>query len=361
MTDGVAAIAPASGYSGRLGAFRRRLARRGTPEGIRITRVGLWFVLFTVLVTVAATNTGNNALYLVLSCMLALLVVSGVVSRWNLRHLDTRIETPGDLYARRPFELLFTITHRGRRMPRWLLLFSIERKGPARLVPYLPAGKSAHGSLDLMIPRRGRRRIEAAHFSSLFPLGLFRKGMRYPLEAELLVFPELFPPGAIDALPAGVSGDDASTRAGWGHELHALRSYRSGDDPRAIHWKKSAQSGSLVFMERASEESERLSIVFDNATGRLTDAAAEEHFEHLVSEAATAAVDHLAKGFEVELVTRDRRIGFAAGARQRRAILEHLAVVEPRPRAPERAALLGGDRRARMLHLALAESQEGGA
>ena len=185
--------------------------------------------------------------------------------------------------------------------------------------------------------------------------------MRYPLEAELLVFPELFPPGAVDALPAGVAGDDASTRGGWGHELHALRAYRSGDDPRAIHWKKSAQSGALVFMERASEESERLSIVFDNATGRLADAAAEEHFEHLVSEAATAAVDHLARGFEVELVTRDRRLPFAAGSRQRRAILEHLALVEPRPKADLSAGLLGGDRRARTLHLSLAATAEGEA
>jgi hypothetical protein len=49
----------------------RRWRLRPTPEGIRITKVGLWFVLFTVIVGVAATNTGNNALYLVLSTMLA--------------------------------------------------------------------------------------------------------------------------------------------------------------------------------------------------------------------------------------------------------------------------------------------------
>jgi uncharacterized protein (DUF58 family) len=347
-----------AGVRGWMRATRTRLERRGVPEGIRITRVGLWFVLFTVIVAVAATNTGNNALYLVLACMLSLLVVSGVVSRWNLRHLETAIDTPGDLYAKRPFELGFTITNRSRRIPRWLLLFSVERKGAARLIPYLPPGKSARGTLDFIVPRRGRRRIEAAHFSSLFPLGLFRKGMRYPASVDLLVYPELFPAGAIEAQPAGTTGDDASSRAGWGHELHALRAYRSGDDPRAIHWKKSAQAGALVFMERANEESERLSIVFDNATGKLRDAAAEERFEYLVSEAATAAVDHLARGFEVELVTRDRRLPFGAGSRQRRAILDYLALVEPRPKAaPGSAAAVfrGGDSRARVLRLSFGE------
>lgn len=335
---------------------RERWGRRGTPEGIRITRVGLWFVLFTVIVAVAATNTGNNALYLVLASMLALLVVSGVVSRWNLRHLETSVEAPGDLYARRPFELPFTITNRSRRLPRWLLLFSLEKKGATRLVPYLPRGKRAHGAIEYMASRRGRLRIEAAHFSSLFPLGLFRKGMRYPLAVDLLIFPELFPPGAIDARPAGATGDDSAGRSGWGHELRALRPYRSGDDPRGIHWKKTAQSGALVFMERENEESERLSILFDNATGRLADAAAAARFESLVSEAATAAVDHLARGYEVELVTRDGLLPFGGGARQRRAILETLALVEPRPKVNAARPLGGGDGRARTLRLSLAEA-----
>jgi uncharacterized protein (DUF58 family) len=328
-------------------AFR---ARRGIPEGIRITRIGLWFVLLTVVVAAAATNTGNNALYLVLSCMLALLAVSGVASRMNLQRLSVTVESPGDLFARRPFDLPFAITNRSRHWARWLLLFSVTPQGPARLVPHLPAGKSARGTLELLLPRRGRHRLEFAHFSSLFPVGLFRKGMRFRLGIELLVFPELFAAGGFELQPSGLTGDDSSPRLGWGHELHALRGYRTGDDPRGIHWKKSAQTGALVFMERESEESRRLSIVFDNGTGRLADPAAESRFEHLVSEAATAAVDHLARGYEVELVTRDGVLAFGLGSRHRRAILEQLALVEPRPR--QRTELHSSDPGARSLHLA---------
>ena len=352
-------MAPASGAADVVAArslsalWRRwvdRRARRGIPEGIRITKVGLWFVLLTVVVAAAATNTGNNALYLVLACMLAMLVVSGVVSRMNLQHLAVTVESPGDLFARRPFHLPFAITNGSRRWSRWLLLFSVTAKGPSRLVPHLPAGKSAHGNLELLLPRRGRHRLESAHFSSLFPLGLFRKGMRVPLDCELLVFPELFAAAGLEVQPTGLAGDESSPRPGWGHELHALRGYRLGDDPRGIHWKKSAQTGALVFMERESEESRRLSIVFDNATGRLADAAAEGRFEHLVSEAATAAVDHLDRGYEVELVSRDETLPFGVGARHRRAILERLAVVEPRPR--QRSELRSSDPGARSLRLA---------
>lgn len=361
-------MAPAAGADAFAPAARRlpvriwrRLvearSRRGIPEGIRITKVGLWYVLLTMVVAAAATNTGNNALYMVLACMLAMLVVSGVVSRMNLQRLAVAVESPGDLFARRPFALPFTIVNRSRRWSRWLLLFSVTLKGPARLVPHLPAGKSARGNLELLLPRRGRHRLEFAHFSSLFPLGLFRKGMRIPLGLDLLVFPELFAAGALDVQPTGLAGDESSPRPGWGHELHALRGYRTGDDPRGIHWKKSAQTGALIFMERESEESRRLSIVFDNASGRLGDAAAEERFEHLVSEAATAAVDHLARGYEVELVSREGTLPFGFGALHRRAILERLAVVAPRPR--QSTELRSSDPGARSLRLAFAPERAG--
>jgi uncharacterized protein (DUF58 family) len=347
-----------SGWVGRFrpafSRLRERYRRRGTPEGTRNTTVGLWFVLLTIVVAVAATNTGNNSLYLVLSSMLALLVVSGVASRWNLRRLAVSLAAPLDLFARRPVVLTFTVRNGSRRLPRWLLLFSVTPRGPVRLVPHLPPGATARGTLELLFPRRGRQRLESAHLSSLFPLGFFRKGMRYPLGVELLVYPELFAAGTVELDPAGQVGDLSAPRAGWGHELHSLRPFRQGDDPRAIHWKKSAQTGALIFQERETEESLRLAIVFDNGVGRLAAEAERERFERLVSEAATAAVDHLERGFEVELVTRDLRLPFASGARQRRAVLEALALVEPAQR--QRLPLGSGDPAARELRLAMSSA-----
>jgi len=349
--------AAASPSRRRPGAQERptRRRRRGVPEAIRITRVGLWFVLFTVIVGVAATNTGNNALYLVLAVMLALLVTTGLSSRWNLQKLDIVLEPPGELFARRPATIGFTVANRSRLLPRWLVLVGLSVDGPWRLVSHLEPGGSVRGTLDVLFPRRGRHRIAAAHVASLFPLGLFRKGLRYRLESELLVYPELFPPGEVELQVSSQTGDRSAPRQGWGHELHALRSFRSGDDPRAIHWKKSAQTGSLIVQERQAEETLRLSILLDNGVGELA-AEDAERFERLVSEAATAAWDHLERGFEVELVTRDRRVPFGAGGRQRREILTELALLEPAPRS--RAPLQPADPGARELRLGLGEGRQ---
>ncbi|HSM13253.1 MAG TPA: DUF58 domain-containing protein [Thermoanaerobaculia bacterium] len=337
----------------------RAWRRRPVPEGIRITRVGLWYVLFTVIVGVAATNTGNNALYLVLAGMLALLAVSGVVSRRNLRSLEVELRAPDEVFARRPAALEFLVRNRGRWSARWLLLVAVDARGPWRLVSRLGAGQSVGGELDTIFARRGRQRVEALHFASLFPLGLFRKGLRYPVGTDVLVFPEIFPAGEVEIVPAGQAGDRSASRSGWGHELHALRAFRQGDDPRSIHWKKSAQAGLLVYQEHEAEESLRLSILFDDGAARLSNEQERERFERLVSEAATAAVDHLDRGFEVELVTRERRIPFGSGARHRWELLEALALVGPVAAGPE--PLLSGDPGARVIRLSLAPPAEAGA
>jgi uncharacterized protein (DUF58 family) len=319
------------------------MRRRSVPEGIRITKVGLWYVLLSLVVAIAATNTGNNALYLVLGVMFGILIVSGVTSRENVRGLAVEVEPPGEVFANRPFTLPFTVHNRGRLLPRYFLLLSVARPAQPLLVPYLPRrGKSA-GRFETLLPSRGRHRFPFAHVSSLFPFGFFRKGVRYRLDLEVLVFPEIFPAAGTRPESTVQLGDDPSRRAGRGHDLHALRTFRPGDDPRGIHWKQTARTGQLIFMEREAERSRRLSILFDNAVGDLADPERRLRFERLVSEAATAALDHLARGYEVELVTRDRHLSFAGGARQRLAVLETLALLEALPRRAE--PLAGGDPR----------------
>ena len=54
-------------------------------------------------------------------------------------------------------------------------------------------------------------------------------------------------------------------------------------------------------MEKEAEKGQRVSLVFDNGVGTLTDSGDKARFERLVSEAATAAHHFIEKGYEVEL------------------------------------------------------------
>jgi uncharacterized protein (DUF58 family) len=320
---------------------KARVNRRPVPEGIRMTTVGLWYGLFAVVVGLAAANTGNNALYMVLSAMLAALVVSGIASRGNVRGLEIRLQPPGEVFANRPFTVRFEVASRAWLLPRWFLLLALTRSARPVLIPYLPRRAKTSGQFEVLVARRGRHRFAQAHLSTLFPFGFLRKGLRYPVSLEVLVFPEIFAAASVRPQESEPAGERSSRRAGSGPDLHSLRSFRPGDDARRIHWKQTARTGGLIFTVREAERSRRLSILFDNGVGELADAAVEARFERLVSEAATAAVDYLGRGYEVELVTRDESLPFAAGRRQRLAVLETLALIEPRP--PSAAPLLSSD------------------
>ena len=327
------------------------MPRREIPEGIRITKVGLWYVLFTLVVAVAATNTGNNALYITLAAMFGGLTVSGIASRQNVHGLTIDLAMPDEVYASQPFAIGFSLKSRGRLWPRWFLLFSVDGAGQPLLVPYLPRGGRSRGRLEVMVRRRGRHSFAFAHVASLFPFGFFRKGVRVRVDRDLLVFPELFSAEGMRTVENEAMGDDSARRAGRGHELHALRAFRQGDDPRGIHWKQTARTGAMVYTERESEQNRRLSIQFDNGVGALDDPFRRERFERLVSEAATAAVQHLGRGYEVELIARDGRIPFAGGFRQRLAVLTALALIQAVPAESE--PLFGSDPRARSLAIRL--------
>lgn len=338
-------------------AWRERMSWRGgrrrRPEGIRITKVGLWYVLFSVLTAIAATNTGNNSLYLVVAVMLGALVVSGVVSRGNVDRLAARLAAPPEIFAGSPLSLDFELTNGSRLLSRWLLLLGVAGPAAPRLVPHLPPKATTRGRIETIFPRRGRQRVPALHVWSLFPFGFFKKGARYPVDLEVLVYPELYPGSTEQIDDSSRLGEEPVRRAGRGGDLHALRPFQAGDDPRNIHWKRSARTGQLVFQERTAEENRRLSVILDNAGTNRPSEADLERFERLVSEAATLAVDHLARGFEVELVTRDERLAYGTGRRHRRAMLESLALVEAAPRATNAEILQPGDPAAALARFAL--------
>src|SRR5262249_59880057 len=69
------------------------------------TAVGQTYLVLTVGIGLAALNTGNNLLYLVLGLQLATIVVSGVLSEQALRRLRMRRVLPDSPHARLPFHL----------------------------------------------------------------------------------------------------------------------------------------------------------------------------------------------------------------------------------------------------------------
>src|SRR6266568_5220080 len=69
---------------------------------VRLTKIGISFIIFTVCAGFAAINTGNNALYIGLSFMLGALMLSGIASKGGLKHLRVDFDSVEEAWAGRP-------------------------------------------------------------------------------------------------------------------------------------------------------------------------------------------------------------------------------------------------------------------
>src|SRR5580693_3583891 len=104
------------------------LARRVAGAGIRdafdydVTRVGIVYVGIVLLIGIAALNTGNNLLYIIVAAMLAAILVSGFASALVLRDLELDVRLPEHVFAGRT--MLGRIVLRNPR--RWLPSFSVN-------------------------------------------------------------------------------------------------------------------------------------------------------------------------------------------------------------------------------------------
>lgn len=297
---------------------------------VRVTNMGLGFVLMTLVVAIGATNTGNNGLYLLVSVFFAALVVSGVVSRRNVERLRVSLEGPEEIWAGEPARFTLRLSNEGR-LPRRAVLVKIANAAAPVLFSRIDPGGDAARLVDLVFPHRGRRRIESVLVYSGYPIGLFRKGRILRIDEERVVYPAHRPVRVPRPDPRDAdAGDPRSRRRGRGFEIRHLREAGFGDDPRDVHWHQTARQGRLIVKERGVEEGRDGLVVVD---------ARPETFEEALSEGASLLMRLLARGDRVGLLLGGRLYPPARGPAHRRTLLLGLALAEPEAAAPRLAGL----------------------
>lgn len=303
------------------------------------TRDGWWCLFVVVGLGVAAINTGNNLLYLLVSLLLGVIIVSGVLSEQCLRGLALSPVEPEEVYAGRP--ALFGAALANRK--RWLASYSVTVEvldagaAPRMLyVPRLEAGGKRLLAWEQTFPRRGRRCTAGLRITTRFPFGLFLKAGRPLLASEVLVYPAVRPLSPELLRELGAAGETAARRRGHGTDLYNLRGYRVGDDPRMIHWRSSAKTQGLVVRELEAETTEDARIVLVGGAR-----AAAEALEAGLSEAASVAAHLLRAGVGVELAGPGVLVPLGRGRGQLRRVLTALALYDPAASAAAPAPAAG--------------------
>jgi uncharacterized protein (DUF58 family) len=290
-------------------AAQKPVKRARWRRHLRFTREGRVFVFVTFGLGFAAVNTGTNLMYLVFGFMLSLIILSGILSEHVLRKLKVQRRLPGRAFVGEPV-LIEVAVRNGKEK---LGSYSVEVEDHAEAEPndrrcyFLKIGaREEQISTYRRIPkRRGRMLLTTFRISTRFPFSLFEKWREIDILDELVVLPALIPTVLSDAL-GQQEGGDRGTSKGRGTETRELREYRSGDEMRAIHWRRSAALGKVVVRELEREAAQLISIQLDNA-GRAGDPSFEADFEERISRAASLVERAVARGYGVEICARGQR------------------------------------------------------
>jgi uncharacterized protein (DUF58 family) len=335
-----------------------------------VTREGLVYLAVVLMIGVAALNTGNNLLFIVVSAMLAAVVVSGIASAAILRSLELDVGLPEHVFAgeavlgritlknRRRVLPSFSVnvvpprSHRAHRRLRWehsifvfpskappekqwvhvpdlsLHLVAEEETAPGifngrAYFPYVPARATVSRELELDFARRGRYVQDGFGLSTRFPFSFLVKTRRVQLAREIVVYPSVQPTDELFEVLPMITGEFEAFVRGRGHDLYRIREYLPEDSARHVDWKASARTGSLKVREFTREDERKLRVVFDNPAEGVVDAAA---YERGIALAASLAWHFAGENTE---------LSFAApgypGANDIYEFLRYLALVAPRP------------------------------
>jgi uncharacterized protein (DUF58 family) len=350
------------------------LARRVAGGRVRdafnydVTGVGIIYVVTVLLIGVAALNTGNNLLYVIVAAMLAAILVSGVASAIVLRDLELDVRLPEQVFAGRTTLAKIVIRNRRRGLPSFSIsVVPIKQKAstkwqsvpttfgfpPGRAAaqqwvrlpdrqfrriadagatppgifnqsayfPYIPPAADLTAELELCFPRRGRYQQNSFGLATRFPFAFLTKTRRVALAREILVYPPVEATDEFfDVVPL-ITGEFESFARGRGDDLYLIREYMPEDSARHVDWKATAKSGSLKVREFSREDERKLRIVFDNPGPEIV---SEQAYENAVTAAASLSWHFAEADAELSFVAQDYR-----GGAEIHDFLEYLATVAP--------------------------------
>lgn len=281
---------------------------------VKVNRAGLIFIGITIFLGVAAVNTANNLLYMVVSYMLSFMLLSGILSLYNLRGLEVVLLPPEEVYAGLsiPFKVLVK-NQKG--LPSFLI--EIKKDKNQALFPFIK--DQAEGTLVLTFEKRGLYQRVLIEISSSFPVGLFDRFYKIEVPIELVVFPKpiAFPESKL--IYSGREKDSGSyTNRKRGYdELQGIREY-SGEPMKLIHWRVSAKMGSLYVKEMTQESAPPIMLSLDSVEGDL---------EERISKLAYLTIKFIEQGRPLGLKLPHSTIEPSLGQRHKRRILTELALL----------------------------------
>jgi len=335
---------PFLGAGGGLGGRRGGLKRVTPHGGLVMWAAGAASLMLFVVGTVYHSQqifvtAGVIGLLLPMTCLLSLRSLDSVEAR-------VTCAPRGTLHEYQVAHIGVGLTNRGR-LPRCFCSFGFR----------LPEGLMAEaedGELGTLLGAetreievtfhtlaRGVYRVDEAELETTDLLGVFEfSRVLTGFGLELVVYPAVYSLGrwaSVGRNPLGDVGAPSRTRAGESVDFHGIREYRSGDEPRRIHWPTTARTGNLSVIEFEDLPSRGMVAIVDCGAGTNIGPRGSSTLDCAARAAASLAA--LACGWHspFELVAVDSMnhgVSIPAGSMSAHRVFEALARLEGRGESP---------------------------
>jgi uncharacterized protein (DUF58 family) len=326
--------------------------RSRSRAGIEFSLNGLLFIGLSLFMALAAINSQANLLFGVFGLMIGVMIVSVSISRLVLMKLRIVRVLPDHAVVGQRVTLTYEITNQKRYWPSLSVTIAERDVDAAFTTPPIACMLHAAPKTTATIPTeliarsRGVHLLSGYTISTSFPFGFVRRVMQLADPDNLLVYPAI---GQVDPKlllrfsAAEKSGAMLRPRRGGTDEFYGVKEYRTGENPRHIHWKRSARTGVLVSKEMTLVSPPRIVLLVDTYQKDFTtDSIAR--VEQAIAMAGSLASHALEAGLMVGLYTwSDEWITLAPnrGKRHRRELMSVLARL-PSNRTHDSARLLEG-------------------
>jgi len=253
------------------------------------------------------------------------------------------------------FEVAYEIENEGK-LPVWnlcvdFLPFFGGKMGDSKveLVPEIRSGQKVSIRQERVAPKRGAFEIYRPIAETIFPFSIFKWSRRGGKGTRIIVHPDFQPINNL-SLPLGsnyqIEGTNIVSKAGDSTDFIGCREFRTGDNPKHIHWPSTARKGELVVREFQEEYLSRVAIIADRflpPVDRITDilgrrsAERNRTFEALVHLSA-AITDNLSRSeYLLDMFISGNQVYHLEGGRTQRKfdlLMDMISCMEPDSKEP---------------------------
>jgi uncharacterized protein (DUF58 family) len=210
--------------------------------------------------------------------MLAMIVLSGMISRRMLQGLRPGIQFPDHFFATVPNLCYLSVSNTKKTIPSLGIRFVIRDPnftGLSRQFFYVPPAETVNGYASVLFPHRGVYDLREVELQTPLPFSFFLKIRRYKKQERICVYPKVYrlTEELIARFTEGLFRE--SLYRGESQQLLHLRDYTPLDSSRRIHWKASAKAEKLMIKEYQKEQGRNLLFYFDCFAEKLPDPVME--------------------------------------------------------------------------------------